>query len=162
MTQDNSAAADVWTAIKAQPIAMLVTMHEGKFVSRPMAAHAEPAEHALYFVSKLESIKTHDISERSLVNLSFADPAKSTFISVAGHATVSQDREKLRELWSMWAEAWLPEGPDSPETALITVDPVDAVIWNSDNSKVVRMLKTATAAVTQSPPHMGTVRKVEL
>lgn len=162
MTQDDNAAPEVWKAIKAQPVAMMTTMHEGEFISRPMAAYAAPDEGAIYFVSKLESGKTHDIDTRSAVNLSFSDPANSTYVSVAGHAVVSQDREKLRELWNMWAEAWLPDGPDSPDTTLITVEPGEAVIWNSNSSRIVRAVKTVAAAVTQSPPDMGGVRKVQL
>lgn len=155
-------AADVWAAIKAQPIAMMTTQHDGDIVSRPMAALADPQAHALYFVTRLESGKTHDIGTAAPVNLAFVDPAKSTFVSVAGRATVSQDREKLRELWNMWTEAWLPDGPDSPETALITVEPGEAVIWNNNSSRIVRTIKTAAAAVRQSPPDVGTVRRVDL
>lgn len=162
MTADQNAAPEVWAAIKAQPLAMMTTMHEGEIVSRPMAAHADPAENAIYFVSKLESHKAHDIGTAAPVNLSFANPDKSTFVSIAGNATVSQDREKLRELWNMWAEAWLPEGPDAPDTALITVEPGEATIWDSNSSRIVRIIKTATAAITQSPPDMGTVRTVQL
>ena len=162
MTSDTENAAAVWSAIKAQPLAMMTTQHEGELISRPMAAHADADEGAIYFVSQLESGKTHDIGSTSPVNLSFSNPDKSTFVSVAGHATISQDREKLRALWSMWAEAWLPDGPDSPDTALITVEPGEAVIWDNNSSKIVRTIKTAVAAVTQSPPDMGTTRKVQL
>lgn len=162
MNDENTSTADVWAAIRKQPVAMMTTDHEGEFVSRPMAAHADADEGAIYFVTKLESGKTHDIGTAAPVNLSFSDPGNQTFVSVAGHATVTQDREKLRALWNMWAEAWLPEGPDAPETALITVDPGEAVIWDSNSSRIVRTIKTAVAAVTQTPPDMGGVRHVEL
>lgn len=162
MTYDPKAVANVWAAIKAQPISMMTTIHDGEMVSRPMAAHADADERAIYFVSKLESLKTHDIEDDAMVNLAFSNPDKSTFVSVVGTARVSQDRVKLRELWNMWAEAWLPEGPDAPDTALITIDPKDAVIWDNHQSSIVRLVKTATAAVTQSPPDMGTVQKVQL
>lgn len=162
MNQDNEAAPEVWAKIKAQPLAMMTTIHDGELISRPMAAHGDPAEHAIYFVSRLESGKTSDIGTTSPVNLSFSDPGNSTFISVAGRATVSQDREKLRELWDMWSEAWLPDGPDSPDTALITVEPDDAVIWNNDSSRLVRLVKHVAAVVRQSPPDVGHVRKVDL
>ena len=162
MNTDNEAAPEIWAAMKAQPLAMMTTLHEEELISRPMAAHADPDEHAIYFVSRLESGKTHDIDTTSPVNLSFSDPANSTFVSVAGHATVSQDREKLRELWDMWSEAWLPDGPDSPDTALITVRPDDAVIWNNNSSRIVRLVKHAAAVIRQSPPDVGTTRKAEL
>ena len=156
------AVANVWAAIKAQPIAMFTTLHEGEMVSRPMAAHADPDTGLLYFVSQLESLKTHDIQDDASVNLAFVNADRSTWISVVGTARVSQDRAKLRELWNMWAEAWLPDGPDAPDTALITVNPKDAVIWDNHMSGVVRLVKTATAAITQSPPDMGVVQKVQL
>jgi general stress protein 26 len=162
MTNDDSAAPDVWTAIKAHPVAMMTTLHEGEIISRPMQAHADAEEGAIYFVSKLESGKTHDIDTTSAVNLAFADHGNSTYVSIAGNAIVSQDRQKLRELWNMWAEAWLPDGPDSPDTTLITVIPDQAVIWDSNSSRIVRTIKTAVAAVTQTPPDMGRERKVEL
>lgn len=162
MNVDGKAAPDIWKAIKAQPIAMMTTMHDGEIISRPMAAHADADEGAIYFVSRLESGKTHDIDTISAVNLSFSDPGNATYISVTGEATVSQDRQKLRELWNMWSEAWLPDGPDSPDTTLITVDPGQAVIWNSNSSRIVRTIKTAAAAITQTPPDMGRERKVVL
>lgn len=162
MSTDRDDAAAVWSAVKAQPVAMMTTLHEGAIVSRPMAAHADPEEGALYFVTNLENGKTHDIGSAGPVNLSFSNPGDGTFVSICGQATVSQDREKLRELWNMWAEAWLPDGPDSPDTALITVDPGEATLWNPNSSRIVRTIKTAIAAVTQTPPDMGGVRETTL
>lgn len=162
MTDDRAGASAVWAAIKAQPFAMMATMHDGDIVSRPMAAHSDPDAGAIYFVTRLESGKTQDIGVTAPVNLSFAGPGNATFVSIAGQATVSQDRAKLRELWNMWAEAWLPDGPDASDTALITVDPGETTLWNSNSSRIVRTIKTAAAAITQSPPDMGSVRKVTL
>ncbi len=34
------------------------------------------------------------------VNVSFADPVKSKFLSASGSATLIRDREKMKELWS--------------------------------------------------------------
>lgn len=152
-------ATSIWSAIKKQPVAMMTTLHDGSVVSRPMAAHADPDGHAIYFVTQLDSGKTHDIEDAAPVNLSFSDPGNATYVSIAGLATVSQDRQKLRELWNMWAEAWLPDGPDAPGTALIIVTPGAAVLWNSNSSRIVRTIKTAVAAVTQTPPDMGSVRR---
>lgn len=161
MTHDDDAAS-VWSAVRKQPVAMMTTLHEGAIVGRPMAAHADPGEHAIYFVTRLDSGKTHDIEDAAPVNLSFSDPVNATFVSIAGRAAVSQDRAKLRELWNMWAEAWLPDGPEAPDTALITVEPGEAMLWNSNSSRVVRLIKTAVAAVTQTPPDMGGAHKTAL
>jgi len=36
------------------------------------------------------------------------------------------------------------------------------VLWDSNSSRIVRTIKTAAAAVTQTPPDMGRERKVVL
>lgn len=162
MSDNQDDAAAIWAAVKKQPLAMMTTVHEGEIVSRPMAAHADADEGVFYFVTRLDSGKTHDIGTRAPVNISFSDPDNATFVSIAGEAMVSQDRMKLRELWNMWAEAWLPDGPDDPETALITVDPGETYLWSPNSSKIVRTIKTAVAVVTQTPPDMGGVHKVRL
>ena len=42
MKHDDEAAPQVWAAIKAQPLAMMTTNHEGELISRPMAAQIAP------------------------------------------------------------------------------------------------------------------------
>jgi len=162
VSQNNDDIAAVWSKMTKIRTAMMNTLHEGEIISRPMAAHADQDEGAIYFVSELQSGKTHDIADESRVNLTFSDPANSTFLSITGTARVSQDREKLRELWNLWAEAWLPEGPDAPNTALITVRPDDAVIWDNQSSRIVRTVQHLAAVIRQTPPDPGRVAHVDL
>ena len=153
---------DVWAKIRKHPIAMLTTQDGDRLVSRPMAAYARPDEGRIYFLTRIETQKTEEIGRKAAVNLAFADQDDNTYISVTGDATTSQDRAKLNELWTREAEAWLPEGPDAPTTGLITVDPDDAVIWNSTDNSIVYGAKLIAALVTQSPPDPGQVSKVSL
>jgi general stress protein 26 len=151
---------DVWNTIQHQRIAMMTTEEDGRLVSRPMASLARPEDGKVYFIAKRDA---HVASEAEFpVNLGYADSGDNTYLSVSGTAHVTQDHEKLRELWSMWTEAWLPQGPDADDVALIAVEPEEAKLWDSTSSKLLYAGKVAMAVARQSPPNAGKVKQVKM
>jgi len=152
---------DVWAIVGKQRIAMLTTEEEGRLVSRPMSCLARPEENRIYFVTRLDA-KVGEIGGSAPVNLGFSDTHKNTYLSLSGTASTSQDREKLRELWSPHVEAWLPEGPDGDDVALISVEPEDAKLWDSTSSALVYAAKVLKANITQTPPDGGKVEQVDM
>ncbi len=151
----------IWDAIESQRIAMLTVEEEGRLVSRPMASLARRDDGVIYFVTRLDA-KVGEIGGSAPVNLAYSDAHKNKYVSVSGTARTNQDRAKLRELWSMWAEAWLPEGPDGADVALITVEPEEAKLWDSTSSNLVYVAKVLKANVTQTPPDGGRVVEAAL
>ena len=158
---DTGDTAHIWKAIGKIRIAMLTVEEEGRLVSRPMASLARPEEGRIYFVTRLGA-KVGEIGGSAPVNLAYADPHKNDYVSVIGTARTSQEREKLRELWSFVTEAWLPEGPDGDDVALITVEPEEAKLWNGTSSDIVYAAKVLKAVVTQTPPDGGEVEEVRM
>lgn len=158
---ENLAPEDIWTAIQSVRIAMLTTQKDDELVSRPMASLVRPEDGRIYFVTKIDA-KVGDIGREAPVNLAYADTAKNLYVSVSGMAETSQDRAKLRELWSMWVEAWLPEGPDGEEVALVTVTPTHAKIWDATSSRLIYAGKVLKAVATQRPPDGGKVADVDM
>ena len=152
---------DVWKAIADVRIAMLTTAGDGELVSRPMASLARPGDGCIYFVTRMDA-KVGEIGRSAPVNLAYADTKTNLYVSVSGAAQTSQDREKLRELWSLWVEAWLPEGPDGQDVALVTVTPTHAKIWDGTSSALIYAGKVLKAVATQRPPDGGTVAEVDL
>ena len=152
---------DVWRVIADQRIAMLTVAEEGRLVSRPMASIARPEENRIYFVTRLDA-KVGEIGASAPVNLGYADTHQNTYLSVSGTARTSQDRAKLRELWSMWIEAWLPQGPDGADVALVTVEPEEAKLWDATSSNLIYAGKVLKAVATQSPPNGGRVEQVDM
>lgn len=159
---DQGTEQDVWAIASKQRIAMLTTAEEdGRLVSRPMASLVRPEDHAIYFITRLDG-KVGEMGGSAPVNLAYSDAHKNTYLSISGTARTSQDREKLRELWSMFTEAWLPEGPDGEDVALITVDPEEAKIWDSTSSNLIYAGKVLKAVATQTPPDGGRVEEVDM
>ena len=152
---------DVWAIAQKQRIAMLTIEEEGRLVSRPMASLVRPEDHAIYFVTRLDA-KVGEIGSSAPVNLAYSDAHNNTYLSICGTARTSQDREKLHELWSMFTEAWLPQGPDGEDVALITVEPEEAKLWDSTSSNLVYAAKVLKAVATQRPPDGGRIEEVDL
>ena len=152
---------DVWAIAQKQRIAMLTVEEEGRLVSRPMASLVRPEDHAIYFVTRMDA-KVGEIGGSAPVNLAYSDANKNTYLSVSGTARTSQNREKLRELWSMFTEAWLPQGPDAEDVALITVEPEEAKLWDSTSSNLVYAGKVLKAVATQTPPDGGRVEQIHM
>ena len=148
--------SDVWKAVRDIRVAMLTVEEDGQLVSRPMSSLAREEDGKIYFVSRLDT-KVQEIGRSEQVNLAYSDPQNNLYVSLSGTAQTSQDREKLRELWSMWVEAWLPEGPDGPDVVLITVSPEEAKIWDATSSRLVYAGKVLKAVATQRPPDGGDV-----
>ena len=94
------------------------------------------------------------------VNLSFADAGSQTYVSLTGTAAVSNDRNKIRDLFTTTAKAWWDSAED-PNIRLLKITPDDAEFWDSPGT-VVSYVKMAAAAVTGTRPDIGDNRKVSM
>lgn len=158
---EQTEVAHLWETIDKIRIAMLVTRSGDKLQSRPMSAYADRDARKIFFITPLDTEKTHEIGTGDTVNLAFADASTQDFISVEGHARVIQDVARQKQLWNAYAEAWLPQGPEAPDVGLIEVTPTEATYWNAPSSKLVQLWKVGLANVTQRPPS-SEVHQVQL
>jgi len=148
----------VWELMEKISICMLTT-HDGEQIrSRPMAAFVRRDDSAIYFLGDAKHHKDEEIERNPNVGLAFADGQK--FVSVTGHASVSNDRQKIKELWGPSAKAWW-DSPDDPNIRLLTVTPDDAEFWEGPG-KIVGTIKMMTAAATSTRPNYGENRKVTM
>jgi general stress protein 26 len=149
--------------IKDIPIAILVTAaSDGSFDSRPMGVQTKDFDGTVWFLTRNESGKVHEIRDDSHVTLIFAAPSNSKYVSAKGRAYASQDRAKIHELWSPMYKAWFPAGEDDPEIAVLRVDITEAEYWEASSSKLVRSVKYLAAAVTGGAVDIGEAGKVSL
>jgi general stress protein 26 len=98
------------------------------------------------------------------VNLSYADPGNSRFVSVSGVAAVVKDPAKAKELWSPLYTAWFPKGLDDPELSLLMVRVRDAEYWDAPSGKMIQLAKIVKAAAmgTAFQPEPGAHAKLSL
>jgi general stress protein 26 len=152
--------AHVWEMMKEIGFCMLASRDGEDIRSRPMAAYLERDENRILFLTDKESHKEEEIEAFPNVALAFADAGKHNYVAVTGRAALSNDREKIKEIFSVPAKAWW-DSPDDPAIRLLVVTPKDAQYWDSPGT-VRSYIKMAAAAVSSARPDMGENEKVSL
>lgn len=148
-TQRTQGMQRVAELIEDMRVCMLTTQDEsGRLVSRPMSALHMDAAGSIRFFTSRSSSKTTQIGN---VNLSFVDVDDADYVSIAGRGELEFDREMIEALWTTAAEPWFPKGKDDPDLALLRVDVETAEIWDANDSRMVRLIAMAAAAVTGQP-----------
>ncbi len=161
MTNDNDRDTErVWELMKKIGFAMLVTRDGDKLRARPMSAYLERESNTIYFLTDARNHKDEEIARNPGVNLSFADASAQKYVSLTGAAVVSNDRVKIRELFSTEAKAWW-ESSEDPNIRVLKVTPDDAEYWDSPGT-VVSYVKMAAAAISGTRPDIGENRKVSM
>lgn len=145
----------LWTLIKDIKFGMLTHRHaNGVMHSVPLTTQNKASDEGnelFFFVSRkgeLAKSMAHDAS----VNISYADPGDDNYVSVSGQGSILEDQAKKDELFNVFAKAWFPGGATDPDLALLKVKIGHVEYWDSKDSKMVQLVKIATAAITGNPP----------
>jgi general stress protein 26 len=161
MTNDNAANVDrAWELMKKIGFAMLVTRDGDKLRARPMSAYVRRDSNEILFLTDARRHKDEEIAKNPSINLSFADAGSQKYVSVTGTAVVSNDRAKIKELFTTPAKAWWDSAED-PNIRVLKVTPDDAEFWDSPGT-VISYVKMAAAAATGTRPDIGENRKVSM
>ncbi|GAA1968162.1 pyridoxamine 5'-phosphate oxidase family protein [Nocardioides panacihumi] len=139
-------------------IGMLTTFGPEGPRSVPMARQQVEPSAELWFISARDTRHVEDIARDPKVHLTFSSNA--TWVAMSGRAQVVDDGAKLEELWTTFAEAWLPGGPEDPNATLIKVDVDEVEFWDTPGGKIaslVSLAKTKLTGETYDADH-GTVQ----
>ena len=151
--QSTAALTQLAKLIEGIPVAMLTNLEpNGSLVSRPMSPLEMDVNGAIWFFTDINSSKVEQLRR---VNLSFADPACASYVSLSGHGELDKDQAHINQLWTPFVKPWFPEGPDSPNLVLLKFVPDTAEYWDAPHSKMVRMAAMAASVVAGKPIGMG-------
>lgn len=137
-------------------------LEEIPFSTRPMATQEVDDDGNIWFLSGKDSHKNQDVQQDHQVQLIYANPDKSEYLSVTGMATIYTDREKIEAVWSPMAKAWFTEGKDDPNLTVIRVRPQQGYYWDTKNGKMVSLIKIAAGAITGTTMDDGIEGKLKL
>jgi general stress protein 26 len=143
-------------------VGLLTTVDgDGRFHTRPVQTLQVEAGGKLWFFTDWSSPKVGELHRDVRVSLGYADPARSSYVAVSGIASVFQDAQKAKELWSMEQRAYYPEGPADSRLALLLVTIERAEYWITPGG-ISYVVAAITAAVTKTPAGViGENRKFE-
>ena len=163
MSKDKTPQDHLWEMIKDIRFGMLTHRHpEGGLHSHPLTTQNKelgPKGILYFFVSKATELGQR-LRVDGNVNVSYADPHNDCWVSISGHAVVTEDREAVERLFNPMAKAWFPGGPTDPDLELVEVHIAHAEYWDVKESKPTQLFKMAAAAVSGERPHMGEHKEV--
>ncbi|SNT71326.1 pyridoxamine 5'-phosphate oxidase family protein [Psychrobacter sp. LV10R520-6] len=134
--------------IKDVNFAMMTTINKkGDLHAWPMTTtETSIGAKEIWFIGDKTSDVVKDIQDNPRVGLSYATQDAKNYVSVSGNAELSDDKDKLDELWSPIASAFFEHGKEDENVQLIKVVPHGVECWISGSS-TVNMFKMAAAAV---------------
>jgi general stress protein 26 len=152
MSRSEGTIDRVWTLMRDIGIAMVVT-HSGQgdaLRARPMAARADADENAIFFLTDAEAPKDEEVARNDNVCLAFCDVKGQRYVSVTGRASVSDDRARIKQLFSAADKAFWRDASD-PATRLLRVAPAEAEYWEGPGLIVTAVKMLAAGAAGQRP-----------
>jgi general stress protein 26 len=150
-------------------IAMMTTRRsDGHLRSRAMATQKRAAGADLWFVTCEGTAKLKDLSQDPHLNLTYYRESSMEWISISGTATISEDRQKIHELYASDWKAWFPdEGdrrhgtPDDPRMVLIGVQVHAAEFLEVNKPKPVVLYEVVKGWLTGAQPDIGEMHELE-
>lgn len=147
-----------WKLAKSIQFALFTSWNGSEIVQWPLTANVSQDMRMIEFLVEDNGTRYDHLGQFPSVTLGFADNPK--YVVIAGDAVLSNNRERIRELFSPFAKAWWDSAEDA-SIRLLTVMPNKAEYWDSGNSLVASVIML-TAAVTGAKPAVGEHAEVPL
>lgn len=160
--QTTSAMQDLAKCLEGHRFAMLTLRDEaGRLTSQPMTPQEMDAQGAIWILLSRGATADRITRDGAAVNLAFSDEGDASYVSVSARATLVDDAERKRELWSAMARPWFPGGVDDPQLLLLKLQPEHAEVWEGPQSSVVRALAFAASVAAAKPIGLGEQRTLD-
>lgn len=115
--------------------------------TRPMSVQQIDENGNLWFLSASDSHKNLELTIDPTVRLYFQGSKHSDFLYLDGFATVSKDKNKIKELWEFVMSTWFTGGIDDPRITVIKVTPTVGYYWDTKHGNTIAGLKMLFGAI---------------
>lgn len=115
--------------------------------TRPMSVQKVDEQGNLWFLSANDSHKNEDIRFDPFVQLLFQGSKYSDFLSLYGIATITKDKEIIKNLWEPLYKVWFTEGENDPRITAIKVETKEGYYWDNKHGNAVALVKTVIGAI---------------
>ena len=118
----------------------------GGQAARPMNVREVDDSGNLWFLSADDSHKNAELSRDPSVTLYFQGSEHSDFLRLAGRATISRDKARIKQLWQPLIKTWFTGGVDDPRITVLKVEPSEGYYWDNKHGNAVAGLKMLIGA----------------
>jgi general stress protein 26 len=117
------------------------------FETRPMTPQKVDDSGTIWFLSSKDSHKNLELQENPKAQLLFQGSTFSNYLSLYGNVVISQDKEKIHELWEPTLKTWFTEGEDDSRITVLEFVPTEGYYWDTKNGIAVATVKRLFGAV---------------
>lgn len=159
MAQKNLFNKEALEKLKALAEGIDFTMMETNLTNKPshvvpMSTKDVDLEGNIWFLSNKNSLHNSNIASDKDIQLIYAQPSSMEFLIVFGAASITSDKETIKQYYSKSDDAWF-NGVEDPNITAIKVTPKEVQYWDTKNGMLVSLLKMAAGAITGKQQDLG-------
>jgi general stress protein 26 len=145
---------EFWDRVDAVNAGMIETGDGARWV--PMSHIAERDARTLWFITADGTVTADEAAAGPIeCNYILADNGKGLFACLTGTLRMSNDRDKLEQLWNTVADSWFDKGIDDPDVRLLSLSIDGGEVWLTPTSGIRFVFDIARAQITGDSPDMG-------
>jgi general stress protein 26 len=120
---------------------------EGSSGARPMNVREVDSAGDLWFLSAVDSHLNEELALDPSVTLYLQGSPQSDFLQINGRATVTTDKDRIKDLWNPIIKTWFTGGVDDPRITVLKVTPSDGYYWDTKHGNFVAGVKMLAGAM---------------
>lgn len=142
-----------WKRLDGINAGMLGSVQQLNFV--PMSHYADPDQGALWFITAQGTdLERQAAAGRFDAMHIVGDASGKLWARIEGQLELSDDRDKLDEIWGAVASAWFEEGERDPDVRLLKFTLTGAEVWSTTGG-LGFLYQIAKANLTGTKPDIG-------
>lgn len=126
---------------------------DGAFL--PMSHNLEPEDGNIWFITARGTAMEKAAGKGAETRYVVSSTGQGLYAEIRGRLEISQDREKLDEVWSTVAATWFEDGKQDPDLVLMRLIPSSAEVWLGPESGLAFLYEMAKAKITGEKPDYG-------
>lgn len=143
-----------WNRMDDVRAGMLGLADGGKLV--PMSPNLDDTPNEIWFITAQGTDLAQAVANGTrAARFVVADGSAGLYAEVEGALSLSRDKAKLDEIWTIVASAWFEEGREDPDVRLMKFAPARAEVWTTGTSGVKFLYEVARANVSGENPDAG-------
>jgi general stress protein 26 len=108
---------------------------------RPMAISDVDEKGNIWFFTKERFHWVDELEDNKTISLAVINETDNTYLMVHGSVHLTDDQEKMKELWKPTMKAWYPKGLEEPDIILLKVEPEDVHYWDDESNNMIVLFK---------------------
>ncbi|WBU61473.1 pyridoxamine 5'-phosphate oxidase family protein [Paracoccus albus] len=126
---------------------------DGRFL--PMSHSMIDGDPNLWFITAKDTPMAKAAAQGADANYLVCSDGKGLYADVSGKLTLSDDAEKLDEIWGVIASSWFEGGKADPDLQLVRYAPSKAEVWVTEGGALGFLYQIARSKLTDQKPDLG-------